>query len=74
MCLRTQSKEHRSRVALASLCLAAGLLLPYIFHPAEGPALDLVDFVRGLLLGVSISIYLATVWKTARKRRSGLSV
>ena len=71
MCLRTQSKSHRSLVAIATLCLAVGLLLPEIVHPAKGLGLDMVDFVRGLLIGVSLSINLLTAWKSGRKRRSG---
>jgi len=49
-------------------------MLPEIVHPAKGPGLDMVEFVRGLLIGVSLSINLMAVWKAARKRRSGLSV
>ena len=73
MCLRSEFKDRRYSVAIAALCLAVGLMLPEIVHPAKGLGLDLVDFVRGLLIGVSLSINLMAVWKTARKRRSGLS-
>ena len=71
MCLQTQVRGRRYLMAVAAFCLAAGLLLPEIVHPAKGPGLDMVDFLRGLLIGVSLSINLLLVWKKGRNRRSG---
>jgi len=69
MCLRSDLKNRQTRVAAS--CLVIGLLLPYLFHPSEGPVLNLVHFVRGLLIGVSLALNLSLLWKSSRGQRSG---
>jgi hypothetical protein len=58
-------------IAFGSLCLAIGLLLPMIFHPAGASEINLLHFFRGLLLGLAITVNFGVVWKTSRQRRSG---
>lgn len=70
MCEQTNSKS-RKLFAMASVCLAVGLLPPMLFHPAALSARNLMHFVCGLLLGLSMSINLAMVWKNSRQRRTG---
>jgi hypothetical protein len=70
MCTEINSKS-RKLFAMASVCLAVGLLLPMLFHPAAQPARNLLHFVCGLLLGLSMSVNLAMVWKNSRQRRIG---
>jgi len=57
--LQSDFKDRRWSIAIAALCLAVGLMLPEIVHPAKGLGLDMVDFVRGLLIGLSLSINLS---------------
>ncbi len=71
MCLVNDSKARRFQIALASACLALGLMLPMLFHPEAPSARNLLDFVRGLLIGVSGSINLSLVWRNSRQRRLG---
>lgn len=70
MCLQNESKGRNRLIALGAACLAAGLLLPQSFHPAGGLGLNLLHFVSGLLIGISLSVNLMAVWKASRKRRS----
>ncbi len=70
MCTEINSKS-RKLFAMASVCLAVGLLLPMLFHPAAQPPRNLLHFVCGVLLGLSMSVNLAMAWKNSRKRRLG---
>jgi hypothetical protein len=63
-----ESKDHRRRIALGSLCISIGLLFPQVFHPAAGPKLNAVHFFGGLFLGLSLAINLHAVWKRSRRR------
>ena len=71
MCTETNPK-NRKLIALASACLAVGLMLPMLFHPDAPAARNLLDFVRGLLIGVSGSVNLLVVWRKSRQRRLGI--
>jgi peptidoglycan/LPS O-acetylase OafA/YrhL len=62
--------KSRKLFVMASVCLAVGLLLPMLFHPAAQPARNLLHFVCGLLLGLSLSVNLALLWKNSRRRGS----
>ena len=68
MCTETNPK-NRKLIALASTCLAVGLMLPMLFHPDAPSTRNLLDFVRGALIGVSGSVNLLLVWKNSRERR-----
>ena len=70
MRLQNGSKGRNSQLAVGILCLAVGLMLTLFLHPAKGPALNLLHFVSGLLIGISLSVTLMALWKAARKRRS----
>ncbi len=70
MCTEVNPNK-RKLIAFASACLAVGLMLPMLFHPDAPAARNLLDFVRGLLIGVSGSINLLVVWKSSRRRRFG---
>jgi hypothetical protein len=59
-------------IAFGSLCLSVGLLLPMIFHPTGTSEIDLLHFLRGLLLGVSIAVNFGAVGKTSRQRSGGV--
>jgi len=39
-----------------------------IFHPAGQAALNVLHFVRGLLIGLSLSVNLGVLWKARRQR------
>jgi hypothetical protein len=71
MCIEITPRNRRL-ITLASSCLALGLLLPMAFHPAASSTRNLLHFVCGLLLGLSMSINLSAVWKNSRKRRLGI--
>jgi hypothetical protein len=68
MCVQDSSPRRQKLAALANLCLAIGLLLPMIFHPAGQAALNVLHFVRGLLIGLSLSVNLGVLWKARRQR------
>jgi hypothetical protein len=68
MCTEMNSKS-RKLSAIASACLAIGLPLLILLHPAQQSARNLLHFIGGLLLGLSISINLSLVWKNSRQRR-----
>ncbi len=70
MCTEMTTKS-RKLFAMASVCLAVGLLLPMLFHPSAPSARNLLHFVCGLLLGLSMSINLSMAWKNSRQRRLG---
>jgi len=70
MCREIDPKS-RKLFAMALACLTVGLLLPMLFHPAAQSARNLLHFVCGLLLGLSLSINLSMVWKSSRQRRLG---
>jgi hypothetical protein len=70
MCRETDPKS-RKLIALASACLAIGLVLPMLLHPSEQSSRNLLHFVCGALLGLSISVNLSMVWKNSRRRRLG---
>jgi hypothetical protein len=70
MCRETNSKS-RKLFAMASVCLAVGLLFPMLFHPAAPTARNFMHFVCGLLLGLSMSINLSMAWKISRQQRMG---
>jgi hypothetical protein len=71
MCVRDNSPQRRKLVALASLCLAIGLLLPMMFHPSGQTELNALHFLRGLLIGMSLSVNLGVLWKNRRQQRTG---
>ena len=69
MFIRDFSPQHRRLLVLANLCLVIGLLLPMVFHLAGGTPVNVLHFVRGLLIGLSLSLNLGVLWKTRRRRR-----
>jgi hypothetical protein len=70
MCTEINSKS-RKLMALASGWLALGLVLPMLLHPSGQSSRNLLHFVCGLLIGMSLSINLGLVWKNSRRRRLG---
>ena len=70
MCTEINSKS-RKLMALASGWLALGLVLPMLLHPSGQSSRNLLHFVCGLLIGMSLSINLVLVWKNSRRRRLG---
>lgn len=70
MYLRNESKGRNPQIALGMLCLVIGLVLPMVLQPGKGVALNLLHFVSGLFIGISLSVILMAVWKASRKRRS----
>jgi hypothetical protein len=70
MCREINPKSRRL-VALASAWLAIGLVLPMVLHPSGQSSRNLLHFVCGLLIGMSLSINLGMVWKNSRQRRLG---
>jgi hypothetical protein len=41
---------------VAMLCIAIGPILPRIVHPSTAAGVDLLDGVRGLMLGLAIGL------------------
>jgi hypothetical protein len=70
MC-REINPKSRKLFSLASASLALGLVLPMLLHPSGQSSRNLLHFVCGLLIGMSLSINLGLVWKNARQRRLG---
>jgi len=68
MCSRNHWKNS-PLMPLGMLCLAIGLMLPRIFHPAGQPGLNWIHFASGFLLGISIVFNLAGFWMRVRQRR-----
>jgi hypothetical protein len=60
MCVpyRQLDSKARRRVAIGSLCLALGLLLPRIVHPTGELEQDWLHGICGMFLGVSIGVNL----------------
>ena len=54
--LKNTDPKTRFILAWANLCLFAGLMLWLFAHPASQDLKNLVHFVAGLLLGVSIAL------------------
>ena len=65
------NRLHRARFLMPAgmVCLALGLMLPRIFHPAGTPGVNWIHFGGGFLLGLSIVFNLAGFWVRARQRR-----
>ncbi len=70
MCTEINSKG-RKLMAVASGWLAIGLVLPMLLHPSGQASRNLLHFVCGLLIGLSLSINLSLLWKNSRQRRFG---
>ena len=68
MCVLNDAKS-RKLYSSAVACLVVGLLLPISFHPVTQFNRNLLHFVCGLLLGLSMSMNLSLVWKNSRRRR-----
>jgi hypothetical protein len=69
MCVLNDAKS-RKLYSFAAACLALGLLLPMSFHPVTEFNRNLLHFVCGLLIGMSLSINLGMVWRSSRQRRT----
>ena len=69
MCSPSCSKKMGALMPIGMLCLAVGLLLPRIIHPASTAGADFQHAATGFLLGLSIVFNLAGVWK-GRQRSS----
>jgi hypothetical protein len=65
-----RSRKDFILMGIANLALAFGVGLPYFIHPARGTQLDLVDALRGLLMGFSICINFSLI----RKARSAVAI
>jgi hypothetical protein len=65
------NSKNRKLTALASACLALGLLLAMVFHPDSPSGRSLLHFVCGMLIGLSATINLSVVWKKSRQAGSG---
>ena len=70
MCSPNCSNKMRLWMPVGMMCLAAGLLLPRILHPASTAGVDFQHAATGFLLGLSIVFNLAGLWQ-ARRRISG---
>ena len=64
------SRKNRLWLAVANLCLCAGIALGAVTHPAGQAAKNWTDGVQGLLMGLSIGVNLMVVM---RARRGGTS-
>ena len=67
------SRKLSWMLALANGCLAAGLMLRQFVNPVGAVPRDVLHFVVGMLLGVSIAANFHVIWIRKRKRGNGLA-
>ena len=67
MILPDRLKNPRALMSIGMACLLPALLWPRFVHPTAA-GLDLADFVRGVLFGLSFGMNLWSVALTARQR------
>ena len=65
MCLHKQLNQSKL-MPIGMLCLAVGLMLSMIFHPATALGVNSIHFASGFLLGLSIVLNLAGVWRRSK--------
>ena len=70
MTFRNQSRNPRTLIRVGMACLAIALIWPRFLHLTFNFGPDLIDGVRGLLLGLSIGLNLWAVWLMGHQRRS----
>ena len=69
MSFRKRLYESKMLMPIASACLIAGIMWPYLFHPATQLGKNLGHALCGFLLGFSITVNLAIAWTKGRQRR-----
>jgi hypothetical protein len=58
MLLRNREFPYRGLSQAGMICLAVGLVLPWIVRPSAAVGQDALDALRGFLIGVSIPLNL----------------
>ena len=64
---RNAMNESKKWVSVGCLCLAIGLGLPFLFHPATQVGKDVTHGLSGMLLGMSICFNFRAVWLKRRR-------
>jgi hypothetical protein len=59
----------RKMMAVGMICLAVALIFPYPFHPTGAFGLNLTHAVRGMLVGLSITLNLWSLAAMASRQR-----
>jgi hypothetical protein len=69
MIFRNLQKNHQTMMRIGMLCLLISLIWPRFVHLTFSLGPDLIDGVRGFLLGISISMNLWAVSLKCRQQR-----
>jgi hypothetical protein len=70
MNFRKRLYESKILMSVATMGMIAGIVWPYLFHPATQLGKDLSHAWCGMLLGFSITLNLGTAWMKSWQRRS----
>jgi hypothetical protein len=70
MSFRKRLDESKMLMSVATMCMIAGFVWPYLFHPATQLGKNLSHALCGMLLGFSITVNLGAAWMKGRQRRS----
>ena len=73
MFFQNSPKNPRAMMLIGMVCLAVGIILPYVLHPTEQFELKLMHGMRGMLFGVSVVLNLWCIRSMARQRRGDAS-
>jgi len=68
MIFRDRMRDPKSMISFGMMCLAIGIVLPWLIHPSTSLEKDWLHGVCGFLYGLSISINIMAV---IRQRRCG---
>jgi hypothetical protein len=66
---RRRLHESKTLMPIAAASLIAGIMWPYLFHPATQLGKNLSLAFRGMLLGFSIAVNLGAVWMKRHQSR-----
>jgi hypothetical protein len=67
--LRSTLPHARKMMAVGMICLAVALIFPHPFNPTAALALNVTHAVRGMLVGLSITLNLWSLAAIASRRR-----
>ncbi|MGA8437976.1 MAG: hypothetical protein WB762_35355 [Candidatus Sulfotelmatobacter sp.] len=69
MSFRKRFYESKALMSVATMCMIAGIMWPYLFHPLTQLGKNLSHGLCGMLLGFSIAVNLGALWMKGRQRR-----
>ena len=68
MSFRKRLYESKMLMPIATSCMIAGIMWPYLFHPATQLGKNLSHALCGMLLGFSITANLGAAWMKGCQR------